>query len=43
MVLTVELWSLARVAGFVVRQMEDDEPIERKEIAFSFSRQQRPS
>ena len=33
-VLTVELRSLACVAGFVMKQMEDDEPIEEKEIAF---------
>ena len=33
-VLTVELRSLAGVAGFVMKQMEDDEPIEEKEIAF---------
>jgi hypothetical protein len=39
-VLTVALRSLARVAGFVMKQMEDDEPIEEKEIAFlkSFAR-----
>jgi len=37
---TVELRSLACVAGFVMKQMEDDEPIEEKEIAFlkSFAR-----
>lgn len=38
--LTVELRSLACVAGYVMKQMEDDEPIEEKEIAFlrSFAR-----
>lgn len=33
-VLTVELWSLASVVRFVVKQIEDDEPFDQEELRF---------
>ncbi len=33
-VLTVELWSLASVTQFIVKQIEDDEPFDQEELRF---------
>jgi hypothetical protein len=33
-VLTVELWSLASVARYIVKQIEDDKPFDQEELGF---------